>query len=320
MPAVHAQVTTAPVGYVTVTVPANSDATVSPVMARSAAYSGTIVSIVDADTVTLSGDPAFTVDEFAATDVNGSNSYYVQVTSGDRNGLWAVVSANGTGSVDLTYVTQDLGSVSGDQVVVGDSVEIIPFWTPATLFPDTDTADLSQILVFSRSVAGTNVSAGATYTKYDGFGWYNGPTDVNNWPIYPDESLIFRNKSGSSQSLLQSGRVPMTPFRTVLSQVSAGTAQDIRLTSGLPIDVTLQELVDAGASSNGDQILLFNNTQAGENKSAATTATYFDGFGWYNGPTNVNSLVIPVGQGLIYRKVAGNTTDLIVNLTPAYQL
>jgi len=311
--------TTAPVGYVTVTVEANSDAVVSAVMARPASYVGTIASIDDADTITLSATPGFTPDEFAPTDEFGNNSYYVQFTSGAREGLWAIISGNTSSALDLTFVNQDLGSVVGDQVLAGDAVEIIPFWTPATLYPDADVADLSELLVFSRTVAGINLSASATYVSFDTFGWYNGGTLVDNLPIYPDESMIFRNKSASPQQLTQAGEVPMAAFRTVLALVTGGTQQDIRLTSGLPLGVTLKELADLGASGDGDQILIFDNTLSGENKSASITATYFDGFGWYNGGTLMDSYELAPGQGIVYRKLGTNTSEVVLNFKPTYQ-
>ena len=312
-------VATDPVGYVTTTVEAYSDAVISPVMARPASFVGTISSVDDGDTITLSGTPNFTVDEFAPSDSSGNNSFYVQFTSGDREGLWAIVSANTSSSLDLTFVNQDLGSVVGDQVLAGDGVEIIPFWTPATLFPDADVANLSELLVFSRTVAGINLSASATYVSFDTFGWYNGGTLVDNLPIYPDESMIFRNKSGSPQQLIQRGKVPMSAFRTVLALVADGTTQDLRLTSGLPVDVTLQEFADLGASGNGDQILIFDNTLPGENKSASITVTYFDGFGWYNGGTPMNAHVIAAGEGIVYRKQGSNSSEVVLDFKPSYQ-
>ena len=68
-------VATDPVGYVTTTVEAYSDAVVSPVMARPASFVGTISSVDDGDTITLSGTPNFTVDEFAPSDSSGNNSF-----------------------------------------------------------------------------------------------------------------------------------------------------------------------------------------------------------------------------------------------------
>ena len=312
-------VSTDPVGFVTNEVPANSDAIFSAVMSRPSAYAGAVATVDDADTVSLTGNPDFTVDQFAPTDEAGSNSYYILFTSGDREGLWAVISANTASSVDVTFVNQDFGSTPGDSVVAGDTVKIIPFWTPGTLFPDEDVTNLSELLVFSRAQAGVNLAASATYVSYDDFGWYDGPTNVNNLPIYPDESVVFRNTSGAVQSFTQAGNVPMSAYRTVLSLVANGTTQDIRLTSGLPVAVSLQELVDAGAASDGDQILIFNNSVTGQNKAAAMTAVYYNGFGWYDGPTDVNGHTIEVGQGIVYRKSGTNTADILVDITPAYQ-
>jgi len=175
------------------------------------------------------------------------------------------------------------------------------------------------LLVFSRTVAGINLSASATYVSFDTFGWYNGGTLVDNLPIYPDESMIFRNKSGSPQQLIQGGKVPMSAFRTVLALVADGTTQDLRLTSGLPVDVTLQEFADLGASGNGDQILIFDNTLPGENKSASITVTYFDGFGWYNGGTPMNAHVLAAGEGIVYRKQGSNSSEVVLDFKPSYQ-
>jgi hypothetical protein len=111
----------------------------------------------------------------------------------------------------------------------------------------------------------------------------------------------------------------MAAFRTVLALVTGGTQQDIRLTSGLPLGVTWQELADLGASGDGDQILIFDNTLPGENKSASITVTYFDTFGWYNGGTLMNSYALAPGQGIVYRKNGANTSDVVLNFKPTYQ-
>ena len=305
-------VETDPVGYVSNEVQAGGEAIISPSLTRPAVFTGNISAIDDADTITVSGSPGWTTNEYAT-------NYYVLVADGNREGMWAVISANGADSLDLTFVTENLGATLGDRVEVGDAVKIIPFWTLATLLPDADVPDQSQVLLFDRAEAGINRSALATYTSFDGYGWYNGPTEGNNQIIYPDESLVFRTPAGSSYTFVNAGTVPMSSFRTVLSSVSPGVAQDIRMTSGLPISVTLQELFDDGASAEGDQILIFDNDEAGINKSALFTATYFDGYGWYDGPTERNAYALNPGQGFIYRKSSGNASDLAVSFKPSYQ-
>lgn len=306
-------VSTIPVGYVTTDVPANSDGILSPALHRAALYSGSVGSVADVDTIVVSGTPGFSADEYAG----GGN--FVIFTSGDREGLWAVINANTTDSIDLTFVTQDLGSVADDRVEAGDTFEVVPFWTPATLLPEGSTAAGTQLLVYSRSQPGINLSAVSIYTLFDTFGWYNGPDDVNNEPIYPDESVVVRNKSSEVLSIVQAGAVPMSSYRTVLSLVSAGVQQDIRLTSGLPAQVAIRDLIDPGSSGDGDQILLYDQDQLGENKSAVTIATYFDGFGWYSGPTELNDYMLQPGEGFVYRKAGTNASDVVVDYTPTYQ-
>lgn len=306
-------VETDPVGYVTTSVPANSDGLLSVALHRPAVFSGSISAVVDSDTITIANSPAFTADEYSG------GGYFVLFTSGDREGLWAVISSNSSDSLDLTFTNQDLGTEVNDRVNAGDTIDITPFWTPATLLPEGEVVAGTQLLVFSREQPGINLSAVSIYTLFDTFGWYNGPTDVNATPIYPDESVVVRNKSASPLSLVQAGAVPMSAFRTVLSSVSAGVQQDIRLTTGLPTAVKIRDLIDPGAAGVGDQILIFDQNQAGENKSATTIATYFETFGWYSGPTELNDYLLEPGQGFVYRKAASNNTDVVVTHAPTYQ-
>jgi uncharacterized protein (TIGR02597 family) len=306
-------VETDPVGYLTTSIPANSDGLLSPALHRQAAYSGSVESVSDADTIAVSGTPNFTSDEYAG------GAYFMLFTSGDREGLWAVVDGNGIDSVDLTFVTQDLGTVANDKVVADDTFQIIPFWTPRTLLPEAATTHGTQLLVFSRTQPGINLSASSTYTLFETFGWYAGATDVNDFPIYPDESVVVRNKSANPIALVQSGNVPMAAYRTVLSAASSGVQQDIRLTTGLPSSVAIRDLIDPGSIGVGDQILIFNQAQTGENKSASITATYFETFGWYAGATELNDYLLEPGQGFVYRKAASNSTDVVVTHSPTYQ-
>ncbi|WPJ94263.1 TIGR02597 family protein [Coraliomargarita algicola] len=306
-------VSTDPVGYVTTTIPANSDGLLSTALHRPAIFSGSVASIPDSDTIEVSNSPEFLADEYAG----GGN--FILFTSGDREGLWAVIDSNDADSIDLTFVIQDLGEDVEDRVEIGDTFSIIPFWTPATLLPEGETAAGTQLLMFSRSQPGINISAAFIYTLYDTYGWYAGPTDVNNEPIYPDESLIVRNVSDEPLKLVQAGNVPMSAYRTVLSSLAEGVEQDIRLTSGLPSEVAIRDLLDPGTAGAGDQILIFDQDQVGQNKSAAIIATYYETYGWYSGPTERNNYLLQPGQGFVYRKAAANNLDIVVTHSPSYQ-
>jgi uncharacterized protein (TIGR02597 family) len=306
-------VVTNPVGYVTTTVAANSDGVLSAALHRAALFSGSVASIDDLDSISVTGTPGFSADEYAG----GVN--FVLFTSGSREGLWAVVTANGVDTIDLTFVTQDFGSAVDDRVEAGDTFDVIPFWTPGTLLPEGGTSAGTQLLVYSREQAGINLSPVSIYTLFDAYGWYNGPDDVNNAAIYPDESVVVRNKSAEPLSLVQSGAVPMAAFRTVLAAVSVGVQQDIRMTTGLASSVAMRDLLDPGVAAVGDQILLYDQTQTGENKSPVTIATYFDVYGWYSGPNDLNGRLLEPGEGFVYRKSAVNTSDIVVSHSPSYQ-
>lgn len=312
----QAQTTTEPVGFVSKTIPANSDATFAPAVQRAAAFVGTVGAIVDADTIEVGGtSPAWTTNQFVS-----SGAYYVIFGSGDREGLFAHISANSANRLDLSFLTQDLGTVTGDRVNVGDQIKIIPYWTLGTLLPDGAVADGTTVFLYSKNQTGINRSASAIFIMYAGFGWYDGPTDGNNQIIYPDESIIVRAPASGAVSVTSTGTVPMDKVRSVLENETPGQDQDIRVTSGVPVPIALSTMFNPGAAGDGDIVLIFNDASAGQNKSAIATVTYYNGFGWYDGPTDMNSYMVQPTQGLIYRKLGTHSaTPVVVSYKPSYQ-
>lgn len=306
--------TTDPVGFVSNTVPANSDATVSPALQRTAAYVGTVGTLVDTDTITVGGtSPGWTTDQF-------KNTHYLLIGSGDREGLFAEIVGNTADSLDVVFFVGNFGTVVGDKVNVGDQVKIIPFWTLGTLLPDGAVADGTTVLLYNRGQAGINKSASVIYTMFAGFGWFDGPNNGNSQVIYPDESFVVRAPAGQSVTLTQTGAVPMDKIRTLLVNPAPGQDQDIRVTSGVPVAATLGSIFNPGAAGDGDTVLVFNDAASGQNKSATNVITYFNGFGWFDGPTDMSNLQLQPGQGLIYRKAGANSSQqVVVSFKPSYQ-
>lgn len=306
---------TGPVGFVKTVIPAESDGLISAAFHQQADYRGTVASIDDVDRLSFDGADFFP-NQFA-------DSHYVLFVDGDREGLWATISGNDANSLNLSFVVQDLGDAPGDRVEVGDRVRIIPFWTPATLIPDAGfglpVPDGTQLLVFSRAVPGSNVSAIATYEYVSGDGWYDGADEVNDFPIYPDESIVLRNRGNDAIELVQKGSVPMFAYRTVLSSVAQGAGQEIRLTTGLPVPVSIGDLLDPGSAGAGDEIVVFDHTESGQNRAPLFTATYTEGAGWFDGGTDVNDHLLEEGRGFIYRKAPDNSDDVLIRHKPAYQ-
>jgi uncharacterized protein (TIGR02597 family) len=308
-----------PVGFVSKTVPANSDATLSASVSRPAAYTGAIASLPDASTIQVSGTPGWTVNNFVT-----SGSHYCLIASGARAGMFATITANSSNTVTLAFVNQDLGSTTGDKVLPGDTIKIIPYWTLSTLLPDATkpggfVPNQSTVLLFSRDQAGSNQSASHVYTLYSTFGWYDGGTLSDNQIVYPDESFIVRSPSGAAVPIVQTGVVPMSPFRTVLNNETPNVDQDTRITTGVPVPVALKTFMDVGALGDQDKVLIFDDAAVGKNKSATSVFTYYAGFGWYDGGTNVDNYQIQPSQGIIYRKLGSNTNPLLVTYKPSYQ-
>jgi hypothetical protein len=92
------------------------------------------------------------------------------------------------------------------------------------------------------------------------------------------------------------------------------------LTTGLPVAIGLGAFLNLGAPQNGDKVLIFDDSATGQNKSALFIATYFNGFGWFNGPTDETNYQIQPGQGFVYRKAGANSANtLVVTYKPDYQ-
>lgn len=300
-----------PVGFFSLEFSANSDGLLSSAFHRGPAYVGKVLSIINSNTITL--------DRGNFTEAQFADTHYALFVDGDREGLWAPIVANRKNRLELTFVNEDLGDTEGDRVMAGDSVSIIPFWTPATLLPESVASEATELLVFSRNMPGTNLSAAAVYRYVSGKGWYHEVEVANNLPIYPDESVVLRNKEDAPLSLTQFGKVPLSAFRTVLAPVMENVDQDLRLTTGLPVSVALRDLIDPGSDGVGDQILIFDHEQGGVNREAKVTATYVEGEGWKDGDTDVNDHIFERGRGFIYRKTSANKNDLLIQYKPAYQ-
>lgn len=92
-PTVHAdEHTTVPLGGIKPTVPASADVTFAIAIDRNPVYEGTIES-VSGNVVTVTG-AAYTADEFGYQSGIQSNTYYVNITSGNSFGIRLKITDN----------------------------------------------------------------------------------------------------------------------------------------------------------------------------------------------------------------------------------
>lgn len=300
----HAQVVTAPVGFVSVTVPAASDAALGAPLSRAEEFQGVIESI-SGNTITVAGTPGWTANQFVYASGTQPKTYFARIDSGAKEGLIATIASNSTGSVTVTLPSgEDFTNISTNAALVspattGDSISIAPYWTPASLI--TGVVAGTQILRYPTATPGTNLSSAATYL-FNGTNWFQGATNVNDVAFGNAEGFVLRNNSASPQTISITGSVPMTGHRTRLVTLAANTSQDQRIFYNSPIPEIIGNVFPPTALTAGDRLLAFDNTATGKNKSSSATLLW-TGSAWMQGSTNVTTTYqLQPGNSYVFRK------------------
>ncbi len=347
-------VTTDPVGAITITLKGNSDTLVSLPFHRPVALE-TQVSSISGNVLTISASANITASQFVYSAGVQSNNYYLQFTSGNRAGMFYTVTANSQTTITInpngdTGLTGNVGT--------SDTFRVIPYWTLNTLFPSgqgvnpsagfTGGARKSAVFFVDNASAGINLSSATSYFYYNGTsnggaGWRQAgdPGNItNDTVIFPDNYFIVRNSIAGDTQLTLVGAVPQSKYATPLTTISANTAQDIFIGVSVPVSVSLtsSNLQQSGAflastgfigSQRGDQLFVFDNTVASINRSSVATYFYYGGSnnggpGWrLAGDLNTNihdndSIFLP-GNGYILRKKGTTTPQTVIwSFAPSY--
>ena len=300
------EVATDPVGYVSVDLTAASDTQIALPMHRAPVFQG-IPASIDGNEIAF--------DEGVEL-VPEAQAYFIAVRSGSEAGLRATV-INFDGNVLTVDADADLSGVATGEG--GDSIQVIPHWTLASLFPE-DLGDGTQVLVFDRGQSGINLAASEVF-EFDSAGnqWVDAifQTPAGDTVIHQTESIIVREGEGIDFNLVMAGSVPMFAHRDILSTVAADTAQDLAIGFSVPAPVTL---ANSGLGSEGDQLLVPNNDATGVNKAAAAVYEYSNG-AWIDAifQTPVGDEELVPGVGYTYRKAATAAPESVVwSHTPTY--
>ncbi len=304
-------VNTDPVGFVSVTVPANSDAILAVPLNRVAEFKG-VIQTISGNTITVSGTPGWVASQFVQSLPGQPKTYAIQIASGTKEGLTGKITANGTNSVTVTLDSAEtlagIGSAdvpvdpdgAGPLTAQADQVDIIPYWTPASLITATITNG-SQILLFQSTSAGVNLSSSGSY-GYDSGAWVDESSfeSADNSPLPFGQAFIFRN-TGAAVTLSMVGSVPMNKHRIVIKTRGAGD-QDVPIGFSSPVSTPVGSI---GLSfTEDDQLLVFDNSAPGQNKSASETLFYTTADGWVDGSFNPvgTTYMLQPGRGYIFRK------------------
>jgi uncharacterized protein (TIGR02597 family) len=311
-------VATDPVGFTTTTLLGSSDTFVSIPFTRPPEFIGAIVSAAGS-TITLVGNPLL-VSQFL---YGGSqhNHYYALIGpisgTGTKEGHTFQITDNTANT--LTVVT---GSDNLNGIPANTQVEVIPYWTPATIFPATDAnvsfTPTSSPPTYQTLLRVPNYSASGTNLPYAGEYYFNNNAwqrlspagDGSDDPLLPDAYFVVRNTNGAptlpltniGSVLLKKLAVPLTSLPSSQNQ-----AQDNPVSMVRPVNVALDATgLNPGDSSfvAGDQLVLFNNAVAGIDKSPSAIYTY-DTHWRLNGDTSGSDRgadIITSGTGFIVRK------------------
>ncbi|MDI1250699.1 MAG: TIGR02597 family protein [Lacunisphaera sp.] len=308
-----------PVGGMTLPAAASTDTFVSVALATNAAWVGTVASVSGSD-ITVAGAPGWTANVFVTP-----GYHYARLLSGAQAGHYVSIISN---SADTLSV--DAAGLNLSTIAASDKIEIAPYWTLGTLYPasQADTAFTTttntfarktQLLFFNDTAIGINRSAAATYYFYSGAWRKVGQATTvsyDNTIVYPDTFFIQRNVTFPT-ALIHLGRVQPGFLSTILT---ASTVQnDNYVALAFPMGVTLDGtgLAASGftASTNTfslkDQLLWFDPSGTGTNRSSTYTYFYYNG-AWRRKGESVSvdfgPTVLATGSGFIIRKAANGIT------------
>lgn len=318
-------VATDPVGLTTIRCLANSDTYVSVPLTRPPEFVGAIKSIAG-NTITVSGSP-WTSDQFVYAAGSQPKTYFVLIgshaSSNPKEGNYYTVTANGTNTLTVDPEGEDLSAIQAQTQIF-----VAPYATLGSVFPASD-ADVSfipspsafnrqtQILIPDYNGTGINLSARATYYFLNDAWRKVGRPSTENYnddPFVSSGYLIVRN-AGTGTQLATAGSVLMKKSSIPLVTRTTGP-QDNFVSVVRPVDVALDDLglITSGAftasqdsSSRADQLIVFNNSVAGINKSASAIYYYLDS-AWRkvneSASTDFGSDLLPAGSGFLIRKAA----------------
>jgi uncharacterized protein (TIGR02597 family) len=327
-----ATVTTDPVGFTTTPCLSNSDTYLGIPFTRPPEFTGTVRS-ANANTLTINGTPGWTNNQFVYAAGTQPKHYYLLLgdggTTNPKEGHIYPVAGNGSNTLNVDTTFDNLTGVTANTQII-----LIPYWTPATIFPPSD-AGISftptnsppsyqtLLRVPNYSAPGINQPYAAEYYFNNGSWQRVSPAGVgDDDPLLPDGYFVVRNANGApTLPLTTPGSVLMEKISVPLI-TSRTQQQDNAIAMIRPVDVPLVSTglapIDESFTEN-DQLLVFDNSQSGFNKPPRAIYVFSDGWKLSTDlTTNHGNDLIPAGSALIVRK--GATTDGIVfsNNSPAY--
>jgi len=341
-----ADVFTDPVGFVNLAAQSNADTYFSMPFTRQDEGRGAVAS-VSGSVITVGGTPWLT-DQWvfpatSAADGTVSNTYYVVLTSGAKQGAYYTITNNTENTLDVELSPEDLSGIASN-----DTFRIIPYWTLNTIWPNGKgvvpspgtSGGARRTIVLFPNIDGVGINLASIATYYflqtaTATNWQKSTGgNYNHQIILPDQYVIVRQlASATTTTNTVVGTVPTFNWRIPL--YGTNVPQDNFI--GLPRP-TVQTLNDLGFTNNNngngflvspgtsggarrDILLVVNNTSMGINK-ATIGSYYLLSTGWRkstDSSTDVGTnVVFQPGSAFIIRKYPTNTQTVIWSQPPNY--
>lgn len=304
--------------------PGGSDTVVAVPFERPATYRGRLDSLAPDGSLVIalaSGDPGFGENTLAET-------HFLRFTRGPAAGRHYPIAGNVGAAIQLA-VPVDHPPLNASS---GDELDLVPYWTPATLFPPASQTALhpsggllpkqrgSELLVYPAGAVAENASPERIYFLTSDGAWREAAAGLpiaTDAALPPHAVLVIRHPEGAADTVFQPAALVTATPSTLTLHSRRGTALDHFIGLNRPVPSLLNQhdnLASALAPSPGlspaqrrDLLLVFDNALPGRDR--APDATYFRHRGdWYRvstagqPPVPANDAPLPAGASLIIRK------------------
>jgi uncharacterized protein (TIGR02597 family) len=316
-------------GAVLVVADGAADTVLSLPLKKPAVFRATVASVAES-TVTFSGTPNLTEDQFAYVAETQPQTYYLFFESGSMAGRVFTIQGNSVTAVTLAADAGDLADAAAD-----DAIAVHPYWTLATLFSvdqglpiATNPGERPAEVIFPADSDGINLPAEAVHYFSDG-AWrrVGSALDANfdDTILRPDRVIVLRLNEEDDATLVMTGEVVMSDLSLAVRARDEGQ-QDNLLSLTRPLDIALDDSGLAGSdafqtTTNSSQIrdrIVFYGDEPGQNRVPTESFFYFNG-GWRKEGDDIandhGSVVIAASEGFVIRKAeqTGDPVEYWVN-------
>ncbi len=278
-----------PVGSYPLRVNASGDTSIGLPLERAGAYAGRIQS-VKGSTIRVVGEPGWQSDYWSGMNDAGE-IYFCQIITGELAGASFTIMGNTDNTLHVLHGYEDLGLLKRQAAgETGDTIRIVPYWTPETLFAHADVPDRTQVLVYESEV-GIAQFGYQSFTYHAGAGWKDATgADVSTHPLRTDRGMIVRGTGEAAIEIDLLGFVPVVARRVVINGFADIFGSQMLFTVGspeaIPVNLSGLDVLDRTRIT----------TQAeyrGKTFIPSSVYTYHADFGW------LDQAFRPVGDDVV---------------------